>query len=101
VEPWLTYDTFAPLVGDAFDATSDGIRAELTLVDAAQSATPGGTGPNGETRNQFALEFRGPLATPLAQSTYSLSHPALGTVTIFLVPIRENADGRYYEAAFA
>jgi hypothetical protein len=37
----------------------------------------------------------------LAQGTYRLSHPQLGELELFLVPLGPAAEGMQYEAAFA
>ena len=51
-------------------------------------------------RRGFTLTFRGPREVPLEQSIYPLEHGALGRQEIFLVPVGEDEDGRYYEAVF-
>ena len=98
---WLTYDSFAPLVGSAFVASADGGPVELSLVEATDTGTAGGVSLQGQSRTQFVLEFRGPATSPLAQGTYELRNDALGTVPIFFVPVRSDADACYYEAVFA
>ena len=99
---WLTHDTFAPLVGTSFSTpTADGSALKLTLVSTHDTQIPGGRAHDGSTRTQFSLEFRGAADRPIEQGTYSLTHDELGTELIFLVPVRADADGRYYEAVFA
>jgi hypothetical protein len=99
---WLTYDDFAPHVGDRFDvAVPDGEPVVLELVDATQSSAAGGRGPSGEERRQFSLVFRGPAGPGLAQGTRELRHHRLGELALFLVPIGPDAEGMRYEAAFA
>jgi hypothetical protein len=99
---WLTYDDFAPHVGDRFDVSvPDGEPLVLELVDATQSSAAGGPGPTGEERHQFSLVFRGPSAPVLAQGTRELSQDELGELALFLVPIGSDAEGMRYEAAFA
>ncbi len=50
---------------------------------------------------QFSLIFKGPASPWLRQGTYSLLHPEMGQVTLFLVPLGAR-DGRMaYEAVFA
>ena len=51
----------------------------------------------------FALIFRGPRELPLQQKIYTLRHPVMGEVEIFLVPVgrlRAEDAGRDYEAVF-
>ena len=49
-------------------------------------------------QEQFSLIFRGPGEYYLRQMTYELEHESLGTATLFLVPVRKDANGFYYEA---
>ena len=62
----------------------------LTEVSARQAA--------GEFES-FSLLFEGPKDRPLSQGLFELSHPGLGALEIFLVPV--GVDGtRHYEAVF-
>ena len=90
----LTAATFEPLVGDAFAV--DGAPDELELV--LQSATVSGDWPGG--RAPFNLMFCGPPEPILPQAIYELAHAELGTLGIFIVPVRRDADGVRYEAVF-
>jgi uncharacterized protein DUF6916 len=96
---WVTYDAFAPLVGEGFDVSEPELG--LVLFDAAQGTEPGGAGPEGQTRMQFSLYFRGPSGPVLPQGTYELTNAALGELAVFLVPIGPDEQGMVYEAAFA
>ena len=49
---------------------------------------------------RFSAFFRGPLEQFLPQSIYAMEHDALGSFELFIVPIRQGADGFYYEAVF-
>jgi hypothetical protein len=49
---------------------------------------------------QFSVVFRGPLDIFLTQGIYNAEHEKLGTFIIFLVPIKRDNEGFYYEAAF-
>jgi hypothetical protein len=81
----LTAATFDPLVGASFDV--DGVLA--VVLDRV---TPAPTG--------FSLEFVGPADPTLTQGTFEFSHPELGTLPLFIVPIAPDADGARYEAVF-
>jgi hypothetical protein len=48
----------------------------------------------------FSLMFLSKDGPALPQAMYSLTHPALGTLEIFLVPIGPVRGGRGYEAVF-
>jgi hypothetical protein len=90
----LTAADFEPLIGSAFavDRAGGGAAAELVSV------TPGRAGPGG--RVGFSLVFR--AATPAAwgQGTYPLTHPRLGRLDLFLVPVGREAGGLLLEAVF-
>ena len=99
---WLTYETFAALLGAQFIARVDGTDGvALTLVEANDSGAPGGVGADGRTRTQFSVTFRGPADVPIDQGTYPMAAEGLAEQLIFLVPVRADADGRDYEAVFA
>ena len=71
----------------------DDQTAQLELIECNDlGSTP--------TQEQFSLIFRGPLETFLPQMTYEMKHESLGDVSIFLVPIRKDAEFLYYEAVF-
>jgi hypothetical protein len=99
---WLTYDDFAGRVAEQFDVTAGGGPAvAMVLVEATQGSEPGGLGPDGQQRRQFSLVFRAATAQVWQQGVYLLTHPELGELELFLVPIGSDADGVRYEAAFA
>lgn len=51
-------------------------------------------------QRMFSLVFRGPLDQPLEQGLHPMTHAAMGTESLFLVPIAREADGFRYEAVF-
>ena len=48
----------------------------------------------------FSIVFRGPSHPLLPQAIYQFQHDAIGTFDLFIVPIRQDQDGLYYEACF-
>ena len=67
---------------------------ELELVEVeARNDVPGQT-------ERFSAVFRGALDSFLPQRTYALEHDALGSFELFIVPIRKDEEGFYYEAIF-
>ena len=68
---------------------------ELELVDIAGG---GGSFPNSYS---FSLLFRGGSHFVLSQHIFTLEHPALGTLDLFLVPVGREPDGYRYEAVFS
>lgn len=91
----LNLASFAEHLQTKFQAHVDDSQSVELLMT---SATDCGTGPG---REQFSIIFRGPLDSLLVQRMYRLEHPQMGTLDLFLVPIKKDADGFYYEAAFA
>ena len=99
---WLTCADFVDWVGDTFEvAVGDAAAASFELLEAAESTEPGGRGPDGTTRMQFSLVFRGPTSPLHPQGTYRLAHADLGELDLFLVPVGSEPDGIRYQAAFA
>ncbi len=98
---WLTCADFTPYVGEELAATAGDVALVLVLTDASESSLFGGTGPEGQSRLQFSLEFRGPHDPALEQGIVTVTHPALGDLDLFLVPIGLTPEGARYEAAFA
>jgi hypothetical protein len=92
----LTKETFEPLIGGVFELSlgeGQALPLELSAVN--------GNGLQGMAkREQFSLHFRGPASPALVQRTYRLEHVLLGSLDIFLVPIRRDATGMIYEAVF-
>jgi len=80
-------------------AVEDGTELGLVLVSAERVSTPAGASPGSD--RPFSLLFRGPSDHPFEQSIKTLSHPEMGTLQIFLVPIQPNNEGPLYEAVFA
>ena len=66
---------------------------ELELIEARQITLT-------DEQDEFSLLFLGPDDSPAAQGIYKLSHEAMGTLEIFLVPIKRDRSGLTYEAVF-
>jgi hypothetical protein len=94
----LTQLDFAPLVTDRFRLVEGTVTLELQLL-SAEAATHGGH--RASARPPFSLIFGGPLEPLLPQRIYSLQHPALGVLEIFLVPIGPDESGQRYQAIFS
>lgn len=98
--PWFRCDDFIDVVGQDFDVVA-GDGQVLRLVQATEGGEAAGPGPEGQVRQQFSLVFLGTVNPMLTQGTYRLSHPRLGELELFLVPLGPMPDGMQYEAAFA
>lgn len=93
----LTIEHLRPLQAcTVFASMSDGERLDLFLLEVTESQT----GQRPDQRRPFSVLYRGPLARFLPQGLYPLDHPGLGTLEIFIVPVRQDLDGYYYEAVF-
>jgi hypothetical protein len=95
----LTQEHFAARMNQVFTIDSgDGARIEAELVEVR---------PLGETalksgrRQGFSVLFRGPMEPILPQRVYTLEHPKLGEIQLFLVPIGPDGTGLRYEAVFS
>jgi hypothetical protein len=106
----LQRSSFARYNGDHFEAANDygqavilnlfkveDLRAQRDLFAKGQLTES----EEAQLREaSFSLLFRGPLALPLRQRTYQITHYALGKLEIFLVPVGRDEGARYYEAVF-
>ncbi len=96
---------FLPLLGSRFQVDRSGPTIHLELVEVRRSPP----GSEAEARHRaaagireepFTLLFRGPRDTPLDQRIHRLEQDRLGTLEIFLVPVRPDDRGPLYEAVF-
>ena len=90
----LTIGDFSPHVGEAFDldAGESAVPLKLAKVDAA--------GNSGREGGAFSLIFVSEKGPWLAQGIYPVTHPALGSMEIFLVPVGPVSAGNGYQAIF-
>src|ERR1700741_893895 len=88
-----TYESFAESLNSDFELHGDAAADRLKLVDVSERKLGGG-------QEQFSLTFRGPLDRPLKQSVFPVEHPTVGAFDLFLVPIKRDDEGLYYEAVF-
>jgi len=80
---YFTRSTFAAHLNSVFSLRSSNVRsAVVTLIEVTDTAPAGLRGLQG--RECFVLQFRSSKSLP--QNTYTVSHPALGTFQLFLVP---------------
>lgn len=92
----LTLEDFAGCVNDTFAADLDGMDVPFVLVEARpladRSARP--------ARAPFSLLFRNGSSFLYPQQTYSMRHPRMGQLGIFLVPVAQERAGFLYQAVF-
>ncbi len=90
----LTKSAFAKCLGTTFVLARGAETVALELVEV-ESLSLG-------ARNDasFSLVFRAAGGQYLPQATYRLSNEGMGTIDMFIVPIRRDAGGIYYEAIY-
>ena len=87
-------ETFAEHLNTDFTArTDEGKTFEIILVEAK-------TIISNKIQECFTLLFNAPPDAPPFQQSFQLKHDALGEVEIFLVPVKKNENGLFYEAVF-
>lgn len=93
----VTLERFTPLVGQAFriGTGADGVDAVLVEANSLREAQGAGA-----RSHQFSLVWRGPPGAVLPQQIHTVSHPLLGTLDLFLVPIGPDTEGMRYQAVF-
>jgi hypothetical protein len=87
-------EAFAKNLNTKFQVvTDDADQVELELDEVSELKQH-------KTHDQFAVVFRGPLNRFLGQGMHTLEHDKLGQLDLFIVPIRQDSEGYYYEAIF-
>jgi hypothetical protein len=72
---------------------ADGKDFEMSLVKLDVHASD-------EFQENFSLTFCAPPDTTAGQNTYRLENSRLGAMDLFLVPVRKDDEGLYFEAVF-
>lgn len=91
----LTMDSFLAQLHTKFRVS---VEPEQTVELELVEVQPHGDVPGQAER--FSALFRGPLDRFLPQRTYRMEHAESGDADIFIVPIRKDGAGIYYEAVF-
>lgn len=90
----LTQEAFAQNVNTKFQVSLDDTnKVELELAEVSELKQH-------QAHDQFAVYFRGPLNAFMGQGMRSFVHDKLGPFELFIVPIRQDSEGFYYEAVF-
>jgi hypothetical protein len=92
----LTCDDFALHLNDAFVLRHGGGAGEVALMLVEVNRL----GSAKRTGGAFSLLFVAPAGPFLPQAIYPLTHAALGTLDLFLVPVGPTHGGNGYEAVF-
>lgn len=94
MEASLTHEEFTKHANTKFQVQVDeNTHVELELVRISEVKLY-------PQQEEFAVEFRGPLDTFLGQGARNFAHEQMGQFELFIVPIKQNEQGFYYEAVF-
>ena len=91
----LKLDDFTAHLDADFEMQTTGGGLPLRLVKADPA------GASGREGGAFSLLFAAPAGLSLPQAIYPVTHPALGVLEIFLVPIGLISGGNGYQAIFS
>ena len=94
MEASLTHEEFSKNVTTKFKVeAAENTHVELDLVGISELKVY-------PRQEEFALEFRGPLNVYLGQGIRNFSHEQMGQFELFIVPVKQDEQGFYYEAIF-
>lgn len=94
MEASLTHEEFSKAKNTKFQVEFDeNTRVELELIAVSEIKLY-------PQQEEFWIEFRGPLEKFLAQGGHNFSHEQMGQFELFIVPIKQDEQGFYYEAIF-
>ena len=90
----LKHENFAAQLNAQFRVQGDETNAvNLVLAEVSELKTS-------PSQEQFAIVFRGPLEVFLGQGLRQFERDEMGHFQLFLVPIKQDDNGFYYEAVF-
>ena len=94
MEASLTHEEFSKNANTKFQVQIDkDSHVELELIGISELKLY-------PQQEEFAIVFRGPLDSFLGQGARNFAHDRMGQFELFIVPIRQDAQGFYYEAIF-
>jgi hypothetical protein len=97
----LTREDFLPHVGTSFRVTEAGAETDIRLEEVRDlGPKPERLVRPGMRANAFSLRFAGPAEPFLPQKTWTVTHPAFGSFSLFLVPVGRAEEGFEYESIF-
>jgi hypothetical protein len=90
----LTYEAFAQSLNTNFQVQLDAVSCvDLQLVEVSELK-------RSSRQEEFAIVFLGSNASFLGQGMRRFGHDRMGQFDLFIVPIRQDNRGYYYEAVF-
>ena len=94
MEASLTHEEFSQQAGTQFQVQVDeNTSVALELADVSELKQY-------PRQEEFTLLFRGPAEAFLEQGVRSFTHDRMGQFELFIVPVKQDAQGFYYEAVF-
>ena len=94
MEASLTHEEFSKNANTKFQVQADeNTQVELDLIAVSELKLY-------PQQEEFTLEFRGPLNAFLDQGVRDFTHEQMGQFELFIVPIKQDEQGFYYEAIF-
>ena len=94
MEASLTHEEFSKNANTKFQVEVDErTQVELDLIAISELKIY-------PQQEEFTIVFRGPLDSFLGQGARNFMHDQMGRFELFIVPIRQDAQGFYYEAVF-
>lgn len=91
----ITYKLFESILGEAIDLKVGGsfFQAKVDRVSLLRENP-------GQTRQPFSVELLADNTEKHGQQVFELSHPSLGDVSLFAVPLGPEKEGMRYEIVF-
>ena len=94
MEASLTHEEFSKNANTKFQVQiGEDTHVELELTEISEIKLH-------PQQEEFTIVFRGPLDGFLGQGARNFTHNEMGQFELFIVPIRKDAQGFYYEAVF-
>lgn len=94
MEASLTHEAFAQNANTKFRVQAgENTPVDLELIEVTELKLY-------PRQEEFTITFRGPLNAYLDQGVRLFTHDQMGEFELFIVPIKQDADGFYYEAVF-
>lgn len=94
MEASLTHEEFSKNANTKFQVEVDeNTQVEVELIGVSELKLY-------PRQEEFAIEFRGPLNMFLNQGVHNFTHDRMGRFEIFIVPVKQDGQGFYYEAVF-
>lgn len=94
MEASLTHEEFSKNKNAKFQVqVDDNTHVDLELIEVSEIKLY-------PQQEEYTLEFRGPLDMFLGQGIRNFAHDQMGQFELFIVPVKQDAQGFYYEAVF-